>query len=341
MRVLVVDDSAVCREVLRSVVEGDGSMMVVAEAASGVEAIEKIRKFVPDVVTMDVRMPGIDGLATIERLMSECPRPVLVVTDLPTTGDGALVFEATRRGALDVAEKPNGEDARACAAFRERLRQLARVPVVRHVGAAARARPLPRIRVADARAVRLVAVAASAGGPAALSTLLAALPASFGACVALTQHLPPGFALSFARYLASRTSLRVVVGDRRLPIEPGTLVVASDVGHLVACGIDHLTPSDAPARGGHRPSADVSFESIAASHGAASVGVVLTGIGKDGAAGLLRMRDAGATTIAQDAETCAVFGMPKAAAEIGAARYVLPLGSIADALLERTPGGAR
>lgn len=340
VRVLVVDDSPICRALLRGIVEADPSMIVVGEAASGLEAIERTAALAPDVLTMDVRMPGLDGLATIERLMSELPRPVLVVTDLPAGADGTLAFEATRRGALDVFAKPSLDDERACRALRERLRLLSRVKVVRHLGRSAPRPVVPAIERGP-RPVRVVAVAASAGGPAALSTLLGALPASFGACIALTQHLPEGFAEPFARFLAARTALRVVVGDRMVPLVPGTVVVASDRAHLVAHGADHLAPSDAPARGGLRPCADVCFESIAAQHGSAAFGVVLSGIGRDGAEGLLRMRRAGAVTIAQDEATSAIYGMPRAAHELGAAARVLSLAAIAEELRERVIGGSR
>lgn len=341
IRVLVVDDSPICRALLRSIVEADAGMVVVAEAADGLEAIEKARRHAPDVITMDVRMPGLDGLSSLERLMAETPRPVLIVTEMPNGADGTLVFEATRRGALDVSGKPSTSDPDACRAFRERLRLLASVPVVRHVGPASRGRArVPAERV-ERGSVRIVAIAASAGGPAALSVVLGQLPSTFGACIALTQHLPIGFADPFARYLASRTALRVCVGDRRVAITPGTVVVAPDSAHLVARGVDHLEPSSASPRGGHRPSADVCFESLAAQHGAGSIGVVLSGIGRDGADGLLRMREAGATTIAQDEASSAIFGMPRAAAENGAAHRILPLSAIAEVLVGRVMGGAR
>lgn len=341
IRVLVVDDSPICRALLRGIVEADAGMAVVAEAADGLDAIEKARRHVPDVITMDVRMPGLDGLSTLERLMAETPRPVLIVTDLPRGADGTLVFEATRRGALDVSGKPSTTDVDACRAFRERLRLLASVPVVRHMGPASRGRPrVPSERI-ERTGVRIVAIAASAGGPAALSIVLGSLPSSFGACIALTQHLPIGFAEPFARYLASRTALRVRVGDRRVAIEPGTVIVAPDSAHLVARGVDHLEPSSAAPRGGHRPSADVCFESLAANHGSGSIGVVLSGIGRDGADGLLRMREAGAMTIAQDEASSAIFGMPRAAAENGAANRILPLSTIGEELVERVMGGAR
>lgn len=341
IRVLVVDDSPICRSLLRSIVEADAGMTVVAEAGDGIEAIAKALRHAPDVITMDVRMPGLDGLATLERLMAESPLPVLIVTDLPAGADGMLVFEATRRGALDVSGKPSIADPIACRAFRERLRLLASVPVVRHLGPASRTKVRLPAERAERSPVRVVAIAASAGGPAALSVVLGSLPKDFGACIALTQHLPVGFADPFARYLASRTALRVSVGNRRLAIAPGTIVVAPDSAHLVARGPDHLEPSDAPVRGGHRPSADVCFESIAEKHGSASIGVVLSGIGHDGSRGLLRMREAGATTIAQDEATSAVFGMPRAAAESGAAVRVLPLSGIGEELVERVMGGVR
>lgn len=339
VRVLVVDDSPICRALLSEALEAEGDIHVVARAEDGTEALALAGLHAPELVTMDVRMPGLDGLATLSRLMAERPTPVLVVTELPTGRDASLVFDAVRRGALEVAAKPVAGDESAARALRSRVRALARVPVVRH--------PSPRLLHArepgasiERGPVKIVAIGASAGGPAALASLLDALPASFRGCIAIAQHLPVGFAAPFARYLATRTALRVLLADRPVAAAPGTVVLAADDAHLVARGPDRLGPSDAPAHGGHRPSVDVLFRSMAEHLGGRAAGVLLTGIGKDGAEGLLAMRAAGAVTIAQDEASSVVFGMPRAAIELGAAERVLPLEAMASVLLALVRGGS-
>lgn len=339
VRVMVVDDSPICRALLAETLEAEGDIEVVARAEDGKSALALARLCSPALVTMDVRMPGLDGLETVSRLMAERPIPVLVVTDLPTDREATLVFDAVRRGALEVAAKPRAGDERAGSSLRARVRALAGVPVVRHLPPRT-AHGREPVASLERGPVRMVAIGASAGGPAALASLLAQLPRSFPACVAIAQHLPVGFASPFARYLATRTELRVVVAERAVPAARGTVVLPPDDAHLVARGPDRLGPSEAPPQGGHRPSVDVLFRSMAEQLGSRAAGVLLTGIGRDGAEGLLAMRGAGAPTIAQDEHSSVVFGMPRAAIELGAAERVLSLEAMSSVLRELVRGGA-
>lgn len=340
IRVVIVDDSDVCRALLRDVLEAEADVTVVGEASSPDEAFDVVRTLRPDIVTMDVRMPGGSGLDAVTQLMREVPTPILVVTELARSDDG-IAFEATRRGALDVARKPALGDHEAERALRERLKLLARVKVVRHTARARGDEHTARIdRSSGVTLVRMVGVAASAGGPLALAALLGALPRDFPACIAVVQHLPLGFATSFARFLAGRVSLPVSVASGTVPFTPGRILLAPDGAHLVAVSEERFAPSGEAARAGHRPAADVLFESLARHHAARACGIVLSGIGRDGAAGLLAMRARGAQTIAEAESTATVYGMPRAAKENGAAEHVLAAHEIPDALMRFVRGRA-
>lgn len=354
VRVVIADDSALCREALRLLFEADGDIEVVGEADEGAAAVALIAALAPDLVTMDIQMPGLGGLGAIERIMATTPVPILVLTGQPAPEQGGLVFEAVRRGALDVWEKPRSLDPADNAPLRAHLRRLARVSVVRHIAASpARlalaeprvvplrhapsspgvASPPPASREARARLCPIVGIASSSGGPSALAAILGRLPADFPACLAVVQHVPVGFAEPFARFLRTTTPLEVVVVSRRVEARPGCILVAPDDRHLVAAADRAFLPQDAPALRGHRPSATLLFRSLAQVFGATALGVVLTGIGDDGAAGLAEMRRAGALTLAQDEASSAIWGMPRAAIEAGGAVETLPLSAIAERLL--------
>ncbi|MGC4118648.1 MAG: chemotaxis-specific protein-glutamate methyltransferase CheB [Myxococcales bacterium] len=349
VRVVAVDDSPIFLEVLREVLEADGDIEVVAEAPDGRRALDQVARHGPDLVTLDLNMPGQDGLATLEELMALRPVPVVVLTSQPVKGARDLVYEATRRGALEVLDKrmvcgASEENAR----LRELARQLSAVSVVRHLRPWRRAPaslPSPshtsyRSQVSQvshssqAPTCPVLALGASAGGPPALAHVLSELSADLPACVAVVQHLCPGFAESFARFLQDHTALRVRTVSERAPVEPGLVLLPPDGRHLVAVDRRHFAASDAAPARGFRPAVDVLFSSVARVHGAAAVGALLTGMGDDGARGLLELRRAGAATFAQDERTSVVFGMPRAALESGAAARAVALGDLAVALSE-------
>lgn len=331
-RALVVDDSPICRELLREILEADGDIAVVGHASSGTEALSAAARLRPDIITLDIRMPKMDGLEVLTRLMASDPCPVLVVTDLPTGPDANIVFEAIRRGALDVARKPEQKDQLAAKRLRELVRLLSTVPVVRHPGSS----DAPHADLRLSRGVlrgdlRVVAIGASAGGPAAIAGLVRKIDRDFAATVAIVQHLPAGFSESFARYLAERSPLEVRVAHGPVRVGERGIVLPPDDRHLVCAGA-HLVPSNAPPEHGLRPSVDMLFRTLAVNHGRVAAGVVLSGIGRDGAQGLLELRRAGALTIAQDETTSAVWGMPRAAVASGGAEHVLALDQIAPIL---------
>lgn len=338
IRVVIVDDSSICRDVLREILERDGDIQVVGEAADGAEAREAVARLRPSLATIDVDMPGIDGLTAIGRIMAENPLPLLVVTGRPAEQRSHTLFEAVRRGALDLLPKPTLGNPEEAQALRTLVRRLASVPVVRHLPT--RSMNPPRVRAAPAgpTLVRVIGIGASAGGPAAVAEVLAALPRESTACVAVVQHLLGGFARPFCEFLRRNCALEVRLVEGEVPWRPGTVLVAPDDRHLVAAPLERFTLSDAPPEGGHRPAVDVLFESLAAAYGKAAAGVVLSGMGDDGARGLAAIARAGGLTIAQSAEGCAVYGMPRAAVERGAAQRVAPVGAIGGLLHRATRG---
>jgi two-component system chemotaxis response regulator CheB len=326
IRVLILDDSAICRTQLREILEQDDQIQVVAEANNGDQVLRLIDEASPQILLVDLQMPGTGGQETIERVMAHQPLPILIVTGQPEGVRRQAVFEAIRRGALDLAEKPQHGDAKAEARLRAMVRELARVRVVRHVagklsrrdGAPGLPTPIPPRPLDGSSSPLAVGVAASAGGPRPLVSLLGAWPVDFAAAVLVVQHLPNGFTPAFAEFLQSRIALRVTIVTQLTRLEPGRVYLANDDEHLIALSDKQIGPDRGPALDGHRPAATVLFESLAARLGARSCGVILSGMGKDGVAGLVKMKARGALTLAQEENGCAVYGMPKAAVESGA-----------------------
>lgn len=340
-RAVVVDDSAICRALLRQWLEADGDLQVVGEAADGDTALELVMRLRPDVATVDLRMPGMSGLELIVHIMAKAPLPILVLTGEATRDDPGIAFEAVRRGALDLMLKPSAVDDEAIRSLRARVRWLATVPVVRHIDNNKPPEPI----VPVARPPRhagdpvIVGIAASAGGPTALATVLGSLPADLPVCLAIVQHLPRGFAPSFVSFLQARCSLQVRLAEHGLEPRPATAVLAPDDHHLEL--IDgRFALTGGPAFDGHRPSGTVLLRSLAAL-GASAIGVVLSGIGRDGADGLRAMRERHAVTFAQDATTSVVYGMPRAAVEEGGALQALPVGQLGDAIAAAVLGRRR
>jgi len=331
IRVLVADDSELFRELLAGVVAAEPGFEVVAVAADGNAAAALARSARPDVITMDLNMPDADGFSGIARIMAETPTPILVLTANP---EEAVGFRALSLGALDILEKPQaGTDLDDYGQLlRSRLRLLAGVKVIRHLRGLRERRGAP-----SPAAVRpdLIVVGASLGGPRALATLLRKLPASFPAPIAVVQHIAEGFTEGLASWLASESRLDVREATDGEPLLAGRVLLAPTGRHLlVGDGIARL--SDAPPVDTFKPSVTPLFLSAARTYGARVCGVLLTGMGRDGAEGLKAIKDAGGPTIAQDEVTSAVFGMPRAAIELGAVDRVLAIEEIPRALLELT-----
>lgn len=337
LRAVVVDDSAICREVLRELLEAEGDITVAGEAEDGSAAAALVQRERPDVVLLDVEMPRVGGLDAVASIMRASPVPILIVTGRAPSQHSSILFEALRRGALDVMGKPSMARGDEAAALRDAVRRVARIPVMRHmapVQVAAAPPPPQRLREGASRVgIRILGVGASAGGPAAVSRLLGAFAAETAPCVVVAQHLLGGFASAYAEFLRHHVAMKVEVVERSAPVRPGVVYVAGEDAHIAAASPDRIVAQRASGEGGHRPSIDVLFRSLALHFGPSAAGVVLSGMGQDGAAGLLEMRRAGALTFAQDWTTAAVFGMPRAALEAGAAESVWALEALGPALL--------
>ncbi len=337
VKVLVVDDSAVARQLLSNHLARDPGVEVVGTAPDPYVAWQKVRTLHPDVMTLDVEMPRMDGITFLEKLMRRHPMPVVMVSSLTESGC-ATTLRALELGAIDFVTKPlvglrEGFPALA-AELTEKVKVAAAARLAQRSAPAASARPLVAPR-ALRTTQRLIAIGASTGGTEAIREFLIALPADAPA-VLIVQHMPEKFTRAFADRLDGLCAVRVkeaTDGDRALP---GHALIAPGNQHmrLARDGTTYLARlgGDAPVNR-HRPSVDVLFHSCAEVAGANVTGVLMTGMGDDGARGLLAMRRTGAITFAQDEATCVVFGMPKTAIELGAAAHVLPIGRLAEAAL--------
>lgn len=343
VRVAIIDDSPICRAQLRAFLEVDRDIAVVAEDARGSSALHIIETTSPDLLILDLQMPGMNGHDTISEVMAHAPLPILVVTGQPVGIERQAVFESIRRGALDLAEKPGGADRLAQQELRAAVRRLATIPVVRHVAGKLGRRPdvVPSPSIFPpqnprSRAPLVVGVASSAGGPVALATFVGQFQREFAAAFVVVQHLPVSFHQAFAEFLTSRSALQVVQVQKSEVLRPGCVYLPSGDGHIHLTSAEDVAVSHAEPRNGHRPSADVLLESLAKNVGSRACGVILSGMGEDGVQGLLQLRRRGGLCLAQDRESAAVWGMPKVAMESGAAERALPPIGLSEVVKEWT-----
>jgi len=341
VRVLVVDDSAVMRQLLVNLLSADPDIAVVGTAPDPHVARERIKALNPDVVTLDVEMPRMDGLTFLRKIMTLRPTPVVMVSTLTQAG-AEVTLEALEIGAVDFVAKPATDLGNARAGFAAELqgkvKAAARSRVgMRHRGLAQRAPRAPKMRVGSGK---VVMIGASTGGVEALKTVLMGLPSDCPP-VLVTQHMPPRFTAAFAERLNRECPMAVSEAKADEPIEAGHVYIAPGAYHLQLGrrgGRDICALSETPPVSGHRPSVDVLFHSGAQAAGTKAVGVILTGMGRDGADGLLAMRNAGAVTLGQDEDTSLIYGMPRAAFERGAVMRQCPLTQMADAILDACEG---
>ena len=359
IRVLVVDDSPTARELLVSLFQAAEGMEVIGIAANGKEAVRLAKGLCPDVVSMDVRMPVMDGLEATRRIMREAATPIVIVTNSTMRADMDLTFEALHAGALTIVRKPGLADPDTCDKVVQAVRLMSEVPVVHHRRRGEqRSRENIRSSRPDQAAVRVsrdepaepssseawflraeicqrvqrIGIAASTGGPGALARILESLPGTFRVPVLVVQHITRDFSLGLAEWLDGVTRLRVrLAGHGEVPL-PGTVLLAPDDYHMQVSSAGVVELSKEPPYKGVRPSANYLFDSLARAYGPRAMGIVLTGMGDDGAEGLAALHEAGGVTLAQDKASCVVYGMPHEAVARKAVDRILPPDQIAKAL---------
>jgi two-component system chemotaxis response regulator CheB len=339
IKVLIVDDSALIRSVMSEIVNSQPDMEVVATAPDPLVARELIKRHNPDVLTLDVEMPKMDGLDFLEKLMRLRPMPVLMVSSLTERGS-EITMRALELGAVDFVTKPKISIQTGMREYTEliadKIRAAARARIKRMVPGAAPAPQLSALRSPLISSEKLIIIGASTGGTEAIREFLMQMPSDCPG-ILIAQHMPEGFTSSFAKRLDSLCKISVVESQGNERVLPGHAYIAPGHSHLLLTrsGANYMTKIEqSPPVNRHRPSVDVLFRSAAAAAGKNAVGVILTGMGKDGAAGMLDMRNAGAHNFAQDEASCVVFGMPREAIALGAAHDVGPLQALPGMVLE-------
>lgn len=347
IKVLIVDDSALMRALLTEIIGGAPDLEVVGAAPDPIAAREMIKALNPDVLTLDVEMPRMDGLEFLGRLMKLRPMPVVMISSMTAKGS-EVTLQALELGAVDFVAKPRAENISLLQSYAEEIRdkiRAARSALLRRPPAAAAPQPRsePPATGLSSRILteRLIAIGASTGGTEAIKEVLVRLPAEMPGIV-MVQHMPETFTPSFAKRLDSLGAVRVVEAKGGERIQPGHAYLAPGHSHMTVKRsgtgwVTELSQSEPVNR--HRPAVDVLFDSVAREAGRNAIGVILTGMGRDGAQGMLAMRQAGAWNIGQDQASCVVYGMPREAALVGAVDEVVSLNNVAARILARLRSG--
>lgn len=353
IRIFLVEDSPVALTILKRILAGVSEIEVVGTASNGVEALARIPATQPHIICTDLHMPQMDGLELTRRIMAEYARPILVIsTSVQAQEDAKNVFDLLQAGALDVFPKPSIDTPSDYEQIRQeltdRIKVLAGVKVFTRHSPKIEQVELKRQSISrNSRQVAfspksathsqfsVVAIGSSTGGPQALHAILKLLPANFPIPILCTQHISEGFLQGLVDWLGGECSLRVTIAQSGEFPKPGTVYFAPEQKHLQLDTQGKFVTTRTPPIAGHRPSVTALFQSVADHYGRSSIGILLTGMGRDGAEGLQAIAQTGGVTIAQDEQTCVVFGMPKEAIALGAAQYVLPINQIAPMLLQR------
>lgn len=341
VRVLVVDDSAFARAVISRQLVADGEIEVVGYAGDGIEALEQIKALKPDVVTLDISMPRMDGLETLEQIMIESPTPTVMVSALTSEG-ASITLEALDKGAVDFVLKPvragvpllDNMSVDLCTKVKQAAQAKLSGPSSARPGTPSRR---GRVEWKD----RIVIVGCSTGGPNALVRVLSRLPADMGVPMLVIQHMPQGFTASLAERLNSLSKIRVVEARAGMSLEPGLAILAAGGHHMVLSKAGHVKLNEDPPECGVRPCVNVTMESVIRQKGSSVLGVILTGMGNDGTRGAGLIKDTGGEVIAESDATSTIYGMPRSVIEAGYADSVLPVDDIADEIVRRCTVPAR
>lgn len=345
--VLVVDDSPICRQLIVDALEKDPALQVVGTAADGAEAVVRAKELKPGVITMDVDMPVMDGLTAVEQIMADNPTPILMLTADPRNQAPELTCRALELGALALQVKPALDAGPEAWDLAHEVKLLSSVKVIRHLrglgrkAAVKQPSMVPSLGEAPSlgtSAVGLVVIGSSTGGPQVVHKLLSELPADFPAPIAIVQHINAAFAESLAGWLAAASKLKVRIAKDGDALVPGEVLIAPPKAHLVVAARGRVTLRPGESRDGHTPSATLLLESAAKAYGRRTVGVILTGMGSDGADGMLAIKNAGGKTLAQSQESCVVFGMPGAAIAKNAVDEIVSGDDMAGALIRLAQG---
>ncbi|TJY42601.1 chemotaxis response regulator protein-glutamate methylesterase [Cohnella pontilimi] len=353
IKVLVVDDSLFMRKLITRLIDEDGTMKVIGSAMNGLEAVKLTKELLPDVVTMDIEMPYMNGLDALAQIMKERPTPIVMLSSLTEDGAAATIT-ALQHGAVDFIRKPAGSISvdlykvkeelagKIKAAAQSKPVRYSPVPRARMASPAGAAGSAGALQMNQKRMIvnEIVAIGTSTGGPRALETVISSLPENFAHPILVVQHMPPKFTYTLARRLDASSGVRVVEAEDNQLIQSGTAYIAPGDSHMKAVEINgelRIQLSQEALRSGHRPSVDVLFESVAKLRNLKRHLVIMTGMGSDGAKGMLLAKESGAaTTIAEAEETCVVYGMPKCAVELGCVDHLLPLDRIAGKIVDVT-----
>lgn len=347
IKVLIVEDSPLMAKVIAAILNTDLEILVAGIAKTGEEAVRVTPILKPNVITMDIHMPGMDGLEATRQIMAYSPTPILILSSsVLRSKSEKTAFEAMRCGAMDILDKQIFEgdkiDGAAKADFLGKIHLLSRVPVISHPMARFESRKkkvlaLPGVGEEGAEG-RVVGIAASTGGPQALLEIFKTLPKNFPVPVVVVLHISPGFAEGFVEWLNQNSNLYAKVAQNDEALKPGTVYFAPTELQIRVNESGKIELRKELPVGGHCPSGTVLFQSIARSSGRKGLGIVLTGMGRDGADGLKSVREAKGHTIAQDEGSSMIFGMPKAAIELNAADEIVPLNEIADRMMRWVAG---
>ena len=335
INVLVAEDSPVVKQLLVRILQADPEIRVVGGASNGVEAVHLAEVLRPDVITMDIRMPKMDGVEATQLIMAECPTRIIVVSASVDSEESRPAFEAMKAGALVVVDKPRGLNHKDFDQISARL--IKTVKTMSTVKVVTRWRRINQVSLLTRKNLpfKIIAMGASTGGPAAIAQILGNLPSNLSVPILIVQHMTPGFGSAFVDWLDTENSIPVKVaaaGDRLLP---GQVYVAPDNYHTGVNGEGKIFLTDKKAlHNHHRPSINYMFKTIAKYYGSKTLGIVLTGMGQDGAKGLREIKQAGGETIAQDEASSIVYGMAKSAVALGAIDYVISLDKISSTILQ-------